>query len=620
MSLITLDFETYYAKDFTLSKLTTEEYIRDPRFEIIGVAVKVDDGETRWFSGSHSEIRAWMLGLTDWEDSAVLCHNTLFDGAILEWILDIHPAYYLDTLSMARAVHGLEVGGSLAKLTLHYQLGEKGTEVINALGKNRRDFSTTDLHRYGDYCRNDVDLTFALLRKLGKDFPESECDLIDMTVKMFTRPQLMVDDFLLTQRLEDIKREKSELLSTLMSKLDCSTEEDVRAKLCSNQKFAEVLGNWGVEPPFKISATTGKETFAFAKTDEAFIALQSHPDPTIQQLCMVRLGTKSTIEESRVKRFIDIGSRNSGFLPVPLRYYGAHTGRWSGSESVNFQNLPSRDEKKKALKNAVLAPEGYSVINCDSSQIEARVLAWLAGQEDVVSQFANGEDIYSIFATKVYSRPISKANKIERFVGKTCILGLGYGTGAEKLRHTLATSKPISVELKIDECKQIVSVYRSLNFAIVDLWGECDTMLSAMLNGRTYGWLGKHQVLWADKKGIRLPNGLWIRYKNLRLNSEGKMVYDSRNGPVNIWGGTVVENVVQALARIVVGQQLLWVQQKLGLRAALTVHDAGVWVVPTTDVEKHVADIVRLMSIAPDWAGNLPVACEAHHNVSYGGC
>lgn len=619
MSLITLDFETYYAKDFTLSKMTTEEYIRDPRFEIIGVAVKVDDGETQWFSGSHNEIRAWMLGLADWEDSAVLCHNTLFDGAILEWILNIHPAYYLDTLSMARAVHGINVGGSLAKLTLHYQLGEKGTEVINALGKNRRDFGTADLHRYGDYCRNDVDLTFALLRRLGEGFPESECDLIDMTIKMFTRPQLTVDDFLLTQRLEDIKREKSELLSALMSKLDCQTEEDVRAKLCSNQKFAEVLGNWGAEPPFKISATTGKETFAFAKTDEAFIALQSHPDPTIQQLCMVRLGTKSTIEESRVKRFIDIGSRNGGFLPVPLRYYGAHTGRWAGSESVNFQNLPSRDKKKKTLKNAVLAPDGYSVINCDSSQIEARVLAWLAGQEDVVSQFANGEDVYSIFATKIYNMPISKANPVERFVGKTCVLGLGYGTGAEKLRHTLKTQPP-GAELRLDLCKQIVSVYRSTNYTIVDLWGECDRALNCMISGTNYGYIGKHNAVWVGKEGIQLPNGLWIRYKNLRLDTGGKMVYDSRNGPTNIWGGTVVENVVQALARIIVGQQLLWVQHRLGLRAALTVHDAGVWVVPTGKAESWMQKIVDIMSITPDWAAGLPVACEAKHNVSYGGC
>ena len=154
-----------------------------------------------------------------------------------------------------------------------------------------------------------------------------------------------------------------------------------------------------------------------------FIALTEHEDPFIQQLCAVRLGTKSTIEESRIERFIHVGARNRGKLPIPLKYYGAHTGRWAGSDKVNFQNLPSRDKKKKALKNAVVAPDEHVVINCDSSQIEARMLAWLAGQGDVVQQFAKGEDVYSIFASKIYGRDISKKDPIERFVGKTCILG-----------------------------------------------------------------------------------------------------------------------------------------------------------------------------------------------------
>jgi DNA polymerase len=224
---------------------------------------------------------------------------------------------------MARAIHGVEAGGSLASLVQRYNLGEKGKEVIDALGKRRSDFSSDQLNRYGAYCRNDVELTFALFDVLANNFPENEHSLIDITIKMFTRPQLMLDDALLVERLEDIKREKSELLSALMSKLDCDTEEAVRKKLCSNKQFAEVLHAWGVETPLKVSATTSLWTFALAKTDEGFIALTEHEDPFIQQLCAVRLGTKSTIEESRVARFIDIGARNRGYLPVPLKYYGS---------------------------------------------------------------------------------------------------------------------------------------------------------------------------------------------------------------------------------------------------------------------------------------------------------
>ena len=127
---------------------------------------------------------------------------------------------------------------------------------------------------------------------------------------------------------------------------------------------------------------------------------------------------------------------------MPLKYYGAHTGRWSGLDKVNMQNLPSRDVKKKALKNAILPPKDNVIINVDSSQIEARILVWLSGQDDVVEQFKNNEDVYSNFASKVYGRKIDKRNKTERFIGKTCILGLGYGTGWKKLQDTLKTQPP----------------------------------------------------------------------------------------------------------------------------------------------------------------------------------
>ena len=420
MNLITLDFETYYAQDFSLTKLTTEEYIRDKRFEVIGVGVKVNDEETVWVSGTHDDIAKYLSTLP-WNESALLCHNTLFDGAILAWVFGITPSLYLDTLSMARAFHGVDAGGSLAALVERYGLGAKGTEVLDAKGKLRTGFSPSELARYGEYCKNDVELTLKLFRVLVENFPEDELQLIDMTLKMFIQPVLELDDALLVDRLEEVRAEKQALLGTLKEKLNCEAEEDVRKKLASNKQFAELLKEYGVEPPLKTSKTTGKLTFALAKNDEGFIALTEHEDPFIQQLCSVRLGTKSTIEESRIERFINVGARNKGKLPIPLKYYGAHTGRWAGSDKVNFQNLPSRDKKKKALKNAVIAPDGYMVINCDSSQIEARVLAWLAGQEDVVKQFANNEDVYSIFASTVYDRPISKANPVERFVGKTCI-------------------------------------------------------------------------------------------------------------------------------------------------------------------------------------------------------
>ena len=625
MSLITLDFETYYSNDFGFRTLTTEEYIRGKEFQEIGVGIKIDDAPAYWLSGTHEVLKKHLEGLTNWRDSALLCHNTIFDGAILGWRFGVYPAFYLDTLCMARALHGVDAGGSLKALAERYEIGKKGTEVDDAKGKRLEDFTAADLEQYGEYCKNDVELTHKLFSVMVSEFPEDEAKLIDMTLRMFLIPGFEVDDALLVQRLEELKKEKNDLLATLKERLKCDDEEAVRKKLASNKQFAELLSKLDppVFAPLKISPVTGKETFALAKNDEGFIALSEHENPLVQQLCAVRLGTKSTLEESRIARFIDIGKRNRGLLPIPLKYYGAHTGRWSGSDKVNFQNLPSRDKKKKTLKNAVLAPIGHVVINCDSSQIEARVLAWLSGQDDVVRQFASGEDVYSIFASKVYNRSITKADPVERFVGKTCVLGLGYGTGWRKLQHTLKTQPPGAV-IDDEECQNIVKLYRDVNSDIIELWKESDNMLQMLCNWDKKTkecYLGRHNVLRIKENGIELPNGLMIRYPKLRYDTEGEKSqykYKSRRGEISIWGGAVVENVVQALARIVVGEQMLAINQKY--RVVLTVHDAAVIIVPEVERERAMEFIIEKMSTPPDWAKTLPVACEAKWGHSYGEC
>jgi DNA polymerase len=619
MNLITLDFETYYDVGFSLSNLTTEEYIKDERFQVIGVSIKIDQSEAKWYTGDQVKE---VLDELDWKNSALLCHNTQFDGAILSFRYNIIPGLYLDTLCMARAIHGVDVGGSLAFLVEKYNLGRKGTEVVDAKGKRLEDFTAQDLAQYGEYCKNDTELTHKLFQILAPDFPENEVKLIDLTLRMYTQPVLEVDDALLQDRLDDIQAEKSQLLQGLMKRLECDTEECVRAKLASNKQFAELLIELGITPPTKISPTTDKETYALAKGDTGFLELTEHEDPFIQELCRVRLGTKSTIEESRIERFIGIGSRNKGKLPIPLKYYGAHTGRWAGSDKVNFQNLPARDKKKKALKNAVIAPEDYQVINCDSSQIEARVLVWLAGQDDVVEWYREGRDVYSEFASKVYGRPITKKDTTERAVGKTCILGLGYGTGWSKLQQTLK----IATGLNLDEseCQRLVKVYREVNDKVIQLWKTCDEALrdmSAWPDGKEPYYLDTKKALLVTPKGIQLPNGLYIYYPGLTWDiseSKSKYIYKSRRGMISIWGGSVVENVIQALARIIVGEQMLEINKKY--RPVLTVHDAVVCVVLETEVDEALSFITTTMSSPPIWATGLPVACEAHHGASYGDC
>ena len=621
MQIVTLDFETFYDTGYGLKKLTTEEYIKSPLFQVIGVAIKIDQGSTKWYSGTHEEIKD-VLDTIDWEDTGLVCHNMMFDGAILSWIFNVVPKVYFDTLPIARALHGINVGGSLKFLAEKYHLGEKGTEVLDAKGKRLEDFQPHELHRYGEYCKNDVALTYKLFNILIKDFPPSELKLIDLTIRMFTQPLLEVDDALLIERLEVVKEEKQGLLSGLKARLECEDEECVRKKLASNKQFAELLEEIGVPCPMKESPTTGKQTYALAKTDQGFIDLKEHEDPFIQELCAVRLGTKSTIEESRIERFISIGARNRGKLPIPLKYYGAHTGRWSGADKVNFQNLPSRDAKKKALKNAILPPEGHVIMNVDSSQIEARLLVWLAGQEDVTQLYREGRDVYCEFASKVYGKKIDKRNKLERAVGKTCILGLGYGTGATKLQNVLKLGA--GVEFSELDCQRLVRIYREVNDKVVQLWRECDDALNDIASwpsGKEPYYLGAQKCVIVSPKGLKLPNGLYIYYPELEWDTselKGKFVYKNRFGNISIWGGSVVENVVQALARIVIGEQMVAISHRY--RPALTVHDAVVCIAPQEEKDEALKYIMEEMSRPPVWGQDCPITCEGGYGDNYGDC
>lgn len=412
MDIVTIDFETYYDKDYSLSKMTTEKYVRSPLFEIIGVGIKVNDYPTDWYSGDNP---GKFLKSLDYSKRAILCHNTAFDGAILSWHFGIRPRLWLDTLSMARPLHNVTVGGSLAKLVTYYGLGKKGDEVVAALGKRKADFTEADLAQYGQYCINDVNLTKALFDKMKVGFPASELLIIDQTLRMYTEPVIELDVPLLEKHLEEVRTRKRTLISDLGHGMGGA--QAVQDMLMSNDKFAEYLKSLGVEPPTKISAKTGKESWAFAKTDKGMTDLLEHADERVQAAVSARLGVKSTLEETRTENLIGVAGR--GRLPIMLNYYGAHTGRFSGGDKLNLQNLPSRGNT--TIRRALKAPEGHMLISCDSSQIEARTVAWVAGQTDLVQAFAEKRDIYSEFASEVYGRKVTKADKVERFVGKTCI-------------------------------------------------------------------------------------------------------------------------------------------------------------------------------------------------------
>ena len=929
MGIITIDWETYYDKDYSLTKLTTEEYVRDSRFEAIMLGIRMPDGEQRLIEGTYEEIQ-YKLGAIDWSQYAVLAHNMMFDGAILAWRFGIKPAVWLDTLSMARAMFGIK-GNSLSALAARYNLDEKGTYVVNMMGKRRADMSDAEFKLYAQYCLKDVELCHQLFELMSQGwydlesmdmrhpYPVRELELIDRLIRMYTEPSLVLNQDKLEKHLAGVIKRKEALLAA------CAVDKDL---LMSNPKFAELLQNLGVTPPMKISPATGKLTFAFAKTDPGMKDLLEHPDERVQVLVSARMGVKSTLEETRTTRFIDIAKRG-GLFPIPLKYSAARTHRLGGMDKINLQNLPARGKDAKRLKKAIEPLPGHIIINSDSSNIEARMLAWLAGQEDLVSDFANKVDVYSKMASRIYNREVNRKRKevvdgkeiypdeAEGFVGKTVVLGCfgpdtqvltssgwksivqvlptdrlwdgeswvthlgvlnkgfrqvetatdlmlsatgdheiltehgwrewsevhsnrslfqsairrgnlpslignkqsmetrkasgitqwlnalvagreqcigltskikaqkcvvrvpeskalppgkntlvtrillktillgracstallnvladvgvqptpdtgttaaegsgstlsgyktegyslstsptlkggthqkmnstvlimmqdmsrviyggllgvktcltdaaykickkkytvlkqrmqtydiaysgpnnrytintgkgpiivhncGYQTGGLKLQITLKAATP-PMDMPLEECTRIVNTYRSTYPKIPELWKQGEKAIQAMHSNQSM-WLGKEGVLWVEgKKGIKLPNGLYISYPSLH-QYEGEMNgrpvkkwrYKDEKGLQDIYGGKLIENVVQGLARIIVMLQLLKIAKRYTV--PLTVHDSVVAIAKVEEADEALAYIEECMRWIPKWAHGCPINCEAFIGANYGEC
>jgi DNA polymerase I-like protein with 3'-5' exonuclease and polymerase domains len=623
VDIVTIDFESYYDKGYSLSKLTTEEYIRSNLFEIIGVGIKVNDDPVETFTGDFHATRQFVRSL-DYSDKAILCHHTAFDGAILSWKMGIKPKLWLDTLSMARPAHKVTVGGSLSALVRYFHLGEKGTEVVQALGKRRADFTPQELAAYMSYCANDVELTYALFKKLRKGFPVQEIMVIDQTIRMYTEPKIILDKSLLKIHLKEVRERKQELIAALPFQGD---EAAIKKLLMSNDKFAKLLALFDVDPPMKKSPTTGNAAYAFAKTDSGMQELLEHPDERVQALVAARIGNRSTIEETRTERLIQTAER--GPLPIMLNYYGAHTGRFSGGDKLNLQNFPSRNDN--TLRRTLRAPKGYVLVAVDSSQIEARMCAYIAQEEKLLDSFRNGRDVYSEFATDAYGYQVTKAQKKERFVGKTCILGLQYGVGGLKLQQTLKLGQGgMKVELEKNEAYDLVDLYRNKYTRIPLLWRKCEEALRNMVNHR--GGQLHPNLLYYDEHGFEFPNGLRFKYPALGFDNDGfSYIADARNyrkmvknkftndediTRVHLYGAKTVENLTQALARIVITEQMTGIGQQYPV--AFQVHDEIIAVVPENEADHALAWMIKEMSVPPKWAPDLPVACEGGYGYNYG--
>jgi DNA polymerase len=659
LRILSLDFETFYGDDYTLSKMTTEGYVRDPRFQTIGIGVfESATGERLWMA--HDVFTYW-AARQDWSNIALICHHAQFDGLILAHHYNIRPRFWFCTLSMARSIHGTGKI-SLAKLGGTYGVGVKGDDVVKAKGKRYENFASHEWLQYGNYCLNDCQLTYEIFIRMLQHFSRDELELIDLTIRMFTEPAFILDAALLEQGVRDEIAAKEILLSK------AETSKDV---LMSNDKFAALLFEIGAEVPQKISPASlkpdkngvlgdPKYTWAFAKTDPGFKKLLEHEDDVIRWVAEARVGVKSTLKETRSQRLAEMAHR--GLAPVYLNYAGAHTGRWSGGDKVNLQNLP----RKGILRKAVMAPDGHVVVVCDSAQIEARTLGWLAGHESLVAAFRDGRDVYSELATIIYQRPINRKRKeiingvevepdfTAGFVGKTATLGLGFQLGWPKFAMTMLQGanggpsvlfdKPALEDMKIDpnpflnnkknvekafaiptrysqkqmlvHCivsKHIVDTYRKANHPIVQFWDLCSQMIDNMYDGCNTEWLGG--LIQTRKSELVLPSGRVLRYRELHFvpkTQKEQEHYKFKSGRewTKLYGGLLCENITQAVARDLVARQALE-YAKTGRKVASTTHDEVQSVVQTSDGATALNVMLSIMKRPQQsWAQGVPLSAE----------
>lgn len=600
--IVTLDFETFWEPGYSLrsKKISTTEYIRDPRFKAHGAALRLPgQRKARWVS--HARLSATLKKI-DWKNKALLCHNTAFDGLILSHHYGCVPALYLDTLSMSRGLFGSFVPHDLDSLCQRLEIEGKIKGVLEGT-KGLRDLPPELEKALGVYACQDADATFEAFRRMAPVFPRSELDLLHLTIKAYADPVLQVDEAEARRVLEKEEREQTALVKK------AGVDEKV---LSSNQQFAELLHSRGVTPPTKISKTTGEETTAFAKNDLNFQALADHPK--VGDIVKARMAVKSTIGITRARRLLSHGV--PGPLPVMLNYAQAHTQRWSGGDKINMQNLPRIDPKDKSLpslRKAIRPPKGQKIIVIDSSQIEDRTNCALAGQEDVLNIYRDGGDNYALLASEIYGRHIDKHDDPEeRFVGKVARLGLGYQMGAPKFQYTLASGAmgpPMFISLEVAE--QAVRTYRRKNRKIVEQWSFFQRMLTRMMDPDCFVEYGP--IVFRHER-VDGPNGLSLHYPGLQghwnpyRNEYSEFSYQTPKGRTKIYGGLLTENVVQWLARIIVAEQILKIAEHY--RIVLLVHDEVVYLASARGADLAYRRGLKAFHEVPSWLPNVPVAGE----------
>lgn len=689
-TLVVIDFETYWdSKTYTLSKMGPIEYVRNEKFTPQLCAFTLSNGSCCVDCSvvEHERLRTTFENL-DTHDVAWCGHNMHgFDSLILSEFFDFHPQKIYDTIAMMRWTGLSRVcRESHAALTEFLGNGNKAAGTVVSDHKQwPDDFTPEERAFFIQYCKDDAGQCYQNAQAMLPYMTPDALRFMSITARMATEPSFVLDEDLLLEYLSDLDAAADKARQELMAMFSFQTNADMLAALRSADKFADMLRSLGIEPPLKESAAKTKTkreklqlaadagrpgaaeelenmqpvmTYAFSKTDVDFVLMQDHPDPRVALLVRTRLQLNSSIDRSRAETLLKFARMHKP-LPIMLGAWLAHTGRYSAGASADagtktdklqFQNLSKRDPSKRKLRQAIKVPKGKVVVACDSSQIEARGLAFVANEVGLLTQFREGRDPYSELAETIFGVPWQdikagaksgdKQMKMYRNTGKTGILSCGYGVGHHKYSNTLLR-QGIHLHEDLDRHHELAryahGIYRAAHPNIVAFWKTAENVLEAMLRGESGTFGGPNNDIYTFGimpvgprtdlcvPSVRFPSGYILRYPGLRAerNDRGKwqFVYDTYKGaskiPTHIYGGAFTNNLVQGLSFVDVIMYQGCRMDEAGIKLACNIHDAWASVVPEEQGDYVKQQMLHYMSMVPPALNGLPVACEAEIGTTF---
>lgn len=601
MPLLTLDYETFYEKGkdaFSLRTMDPEAYVLDKRFQVHGCAVALDYDAPQFLT--HRELVRFFEGL-DWSTITLCSHNALFDASITAWKYRKIPKLYIDTMGLANSFIRPYTGSSsldncakfenlpLKDGTLSEVCGLRTEEILQAPGL---------WGKLAEYANQDLLNCRAIFRKYYPRLSVEDRYVMDWTIRNYIYPRVRLDPLLLTKILNDIKQERMEL----------AVEAGITDPklLTSRAKFADYLETLGVEVEYK-NGKNDAEIPAISKNDPFVLECLNHPNYNVRVAMKARLVFSSSIDISRTERLLRMAAVSNGFMLLPTVYSAAHTGRIGGTNKVNITNLRKKTAKEKeegrsVIRDAIQPPSGHVFLECDASQAEARIIAWLSGCEAMLEAFRDpNRDFYCEVGRGIYGEEIEKKDP-RRQQAKITALAAQYGLGKRTLAKRL---NAIGIPATEDDADVLVQGYRG-------------SFPEVLANGRAF----IDRLIWCVQTGnsdtyknfglsagvVSLPSGGQLLYDRMTY-SDRQLVYWSHRyrSWQKLYAGSINENIAQALTHHLVKGTVVRFRKDT---IAFT-YDAVTRLIREETYDEEAAKTIASMRTTPPWAEGLPLDAEA---------